>query len=331
METDQYIGIDLHKARFQVCAMAKSGERLWEGSFERTAEGITAFLTRCTAQTAVAVEATGPTWSFVDHLGLVASVCVVDTRKTKLKAGYAAKTDRLDARRLADALRRESVVSIYIPPPAIREVRELCRHRLALTQMRTRVLQRLRALLLRQGFGDPPATRLRSQAGQAWLDQIAMPRHAQRAFQSLRQLDRDLTAQLSLVEADVAQEAAGDPIVARLRTLHGVGPVIGLMLRAEIGDIHRFPTPGHLASYAGLVPQVDRSANHTRYGHITKDGSPWLRWALVEVGLQTLRRRDPLGRWGRKLAVRKTAMTAQVALAREMCREIMTVWRQTAA
>ena len=332
METDQYIGIDLHKARFQVCAMAKTGERLWEGAFERTPEGIATFLTRCTPQTAVAVEATSPTWSFVDRLvGQVGCVCVVDTRKTKLKAGYAAKTDRLDARRLADALRRESVVSIYIPPPAIREVRELCRHRLALTQMRTRVLQRVRALLLRQGFGDPPATRLRSQAGQAWLDQIVMPPHAEHALRSLRQLDRALTAQLALVEADVAHEAAADPIVERLRTLHGIGPVIGLMLRAEIGDISRFPTPGHLASYAGLVPRVDRSANHTRYGRITKDGSPWLRWALVEVGMQTLRRRDPLGRWGRKLALRKTALAAQVALGREMCREIMTVWRQQAA
>jgi transposase len=332
METTQYIGIDLHKARFQVCAMAKTGERLWEGPFERTAAGIAAFLARGTAQAAVAVEATGPTWSFVDQLlGQVASVCVVDTRKTKLKAGYAAKTDRLDARRLADALRRESVVSIYIPPPAIREVRELCRHRVALTQMRTRVLQRVRALLLRHGFGDPPATRLRSVAGQAWLDQITLPPHAQRALRSWRQLDRDLTAQLALVEADVAREAAADPIVPRLRTLHGIGPVIGLMLRAEIGDIDRFPTPGHLASYAGLVPQVDQSASRTHYGRITKDGSPWLRWALVEVGMQTLRRRDPLGRWGRKLAVRKTAMTAHVALAREMCRDIMTVWRQTAA
>ena len=84
-----------------------------------------------------------PTWHFVDQIAShVGTVCVVDTRKTKLKAGYAAKTDRLDARRSADALRRESVVSIYVPPPAIRELRELSRHRLMLTQLRTRVLQR---------------------------------------------------------------------------------------------------------------------------------------------------------------------------------------------
>jgi transposase len=76
---------------------------------------------------AIAVEASGPTWAFVDAVEPTgARVCVVDPRKTTLKAGFAVKTDRLDARRLADALRRESVVSIYIPPPAIRELREVC-------------------------------------------------------------------------------------------------------------------------------------------------------------------------------------------------------------
>jgi transposase len=331
MEINQYIGVDLHKACFQVCAVNPRGERLWETRYARTPADITTFVARCTPQTAVAVEATTPTWSFVDAIGAhVGQVCVVDTRKTKLKAGYAAKTDRLDARRLADALRRESVVSIYVPPPEIRDWRELCRHRLTLTQLRTRVLQRTRALLLRHGLGDPPTTRLRSVAGQAWLDQITLPRHAQQALDALRQLDRDLTAQLARVETDVAREAAADPITQQLQRVWGIGPVLGLMLRAEIGDIRRFPTPGHLASYAGLVPKVDSSAHHTRYGPITKDGSPWLRWALVELGVQTLRRRDPLGRWGRKLAVRKGAMIAHVALAREMCRDIMDVWRPAA-
>jgi transposase len=331
MEIDQYIGIDLHKAFFQVCAMAKSGERVWEERFPRTSEGTAGFLGRCTSQMAIAVEATGPTWSFVDQIvGHVAQVCVVDTRKTKLKAGYAAKTDRLDARRLADALRRESIVSIYVPPPAIRELRELCRHRVVLTQLRTRVLQRTRALLLRQGCGDPPATRLRTAVGQAWLDQITLPPHAHRALETMRQIDKDLTAQLALVDADIAHEAAADPIVQRLQRVPGIGPVLGLTLRAEIGDVTRFPSPRHLASYAGLVPRVDSSASRTHYGRITKDGSPWLRWALVQVGLQTLRRRDPLGRWGRKLAVRKTSLSAQVALGREMCREIMEVWQHAA-
>jgi transposase len=331
METDQYIGVDLHKSSFHACALSPRGERLWEARVARTADGIQAFVARCTPRSAVAVEATTPTWHFVDQITRhVGTVCVVDTRKTKLKAGYAAKTDRLDARRLADALRRESVVSIYVPPPAIREQRELARHRLMLTQMRTRVLQRMRALLLRQGLGDPPTKRLRSAAGQAWLDHLRLPPQAHRALTTLRQIERDLCTQLAPVDADIAREALTDPIVRQLQTVHGIGPVLGLMLRAEIGDVDRFPTPAHLASYAGLVPQVDSSASRTHYGRITKDGSPWLRWALVEVGVQTLRRRDPLGQWGRKLAVCKGKMKAHVALAREMCREIMETWQHTA-
>lgn len=329
METDQYIGIDLHKAFFQVAAMTRTGERTWEGKYPRTADGIDAFRARCTRQSAVAVEATTPTWSFVDQIiGEVGQVCIVDTRKTKLKAGYAAKTDRLDARRLADALRRESVVSIYFPPPAIRELRELCRHRLMLTQLRTRVLQRMRALLLRQGLGDPPARRLRSVEGQRWLDAVALPPQAQAALATMRLVERGISDPLAHVEAEVRREAEADPIVPRLQTIRGVGPIVGLMLRAEIGDIARFPTPGHLASYAGLVPRVDRSASHTHYGRITKDGSPWLRWALGEIGLHALRRPDQVGRWGRKLALRKGRMVAQVALARLACADVMERWRQ---
>jgi hypothetical protein len=100
METNQYIGIDLHKAFFQVAAMTRTGERTWEGRYPRTSEGLEAFRARCSRQSALAVEATTPTWSFVDQIvDDVGTVCIVDTRKTKLKAGYAAKTDRLDARR----------------------------------------------------------------------------------------------------------------------------------------------------------------------------------------------------------------------------------------
>src|SRR5205823_10695019 len=187
--TTEYIGIDLHKAFFQACAIGGTGDRRWEGRFPRNAEGIAQLVARgIGADVAIAVEASGPTWAFVDALEPTgARICVVDPRKTRLKAGFAAKTDRLDARRLADALRRESVVSIYVPPPAIRELRELCRHRVTLTQLRTRVLQRLRALLLRHGLGDPPATRLRTAVAQAWLDQIQLPPHAQRALRTLRQ------------------------------------------------------------------------------------------------------------------------------------------------
>src|SRR5262245_64101485 len=121
--------------------MTPTGARTWEARFPRTADGLTRFVARGVGELqAIAVEASGPTWAFVDVLRPTgARICVVDPRKTKLKAGFAAKTDRLDARRLADALRRDSVVSIYVPPVPIRELREVCRGRHQLVRVRTRV------------------------------------------------------------------------------------------------------------------------------------------------------------------------------------------------
>ena len=98
----EYIGIDLHKAFFQVCTINGKGERQWEHRWPTTDEVIAALVARCGASSCVAVEASSPTWAFVDRLvDHVGVVHVVDSRKTRLKAGYAAKTDRLDAQRLA--------------------------------------------------------------------------------------------------------------------------------------------------------------------------------------------------------------------------------------
>jgi transposase len=109
--------------------------RSWVAAFQRsltprTTDGVGQFSARVTGECAIAVEAMGPTWAFVDAVAPTgAAGCVVDPRKTKLTAGHAAKTDRLDARRLADALRRDSVVSMYTPPREIRALREVCRGR----------------------------------------------------------------------------------------------------------------------------------------------------------------------------------------------------------
>jgi transposase len=324
---NQYIGVDLHKASFQACAIDPTGARLWEAAFSRDAAGLNAFAARGIVAAHVAVEATGPTWAFVDAVQAAgARVSVVDPRKTRLKAGFAAKTDRLDARRLADALRRESVVSIYIPPPAIRELRELCRGRQQLVRTRTRLVQMIRALLLRQDVADPPLTRLTTARGLAWLAQVPVAGAAGETLQRDTRLWRLVQTECAAAHQRVVAAAAADPIAVALTTLVGIGPILSLTLRAEIGHIRRFAHGRYLASYAGLVPEVDASAQRIRYGAITRAGSPWLRWALVEAAVHGVKRRDETGRWARRLAVRKGVKKARVALARRLCDEIVRVW-----
>jgi len=322
---DQYIGIDLHQAFFQACAVAPTGDRLWEERLPRTHEGLAVLTARCTPQTALAVEASTPTWHFADAVvGAVAELRIVDPWKTRLKAGYAAKTDRLDARRLADALRRDSVVGVYYPPLAIRELRELCRARVALVQVRTAVINRIRAVLLRHGVTD--ARRLAKTRDDAWLATIALPPRAAASVGRLRQVLATVRAEGRQVDAEVKHLATTDPVACALQQLMGVGPVLALTIRAEIGDIARFATPAQLASYAGLVPRVEASAGRVRYGRITKRGSPWLRWALVEAAIHGPKRTDRIGRWGRRLAGQKGALKARVALARVLCEEVHRRW-----
>jgi transposase len=326
--TREYIGVDLHKRFFQACAMSATGDRLWEQRFPRTPDGVGHFSARVTGDSAIAVEAMGPTWAFVDAVAPTgAAVHVVDPRKTKLKAGHAAKTDRLDARRLADALRRDSIVSIYIPPPEIRALREVCRGRHQLVRVRTRLAQMIRALLLRCGAGEPPGTTLHAARTLAWLATVSLAPEATCQLRRLERLYRAVHVDATAADVEVKARAAGDPIACALATITGIGPVLGLTLRAEIGDATRFPGGPALASYAGLVPRVESSGDRRYHGRITRQGSPWIRWALVEAARYATRRPDARGRWARRLAVTKGLAKARVAMARVLCDEVIATWR----
>jgi transposase len=326
--TREYIGVDLHKVFFQACAVTETGDRVWEGRFHRTAEGVAQFLAHGVGPAhAVAVEASGPTWAFVDVVQPTgARVCVVDPRKTKLKAGFAAKTDRLDARRLADALRRDSVASIYVPSPTIRDLREVCRGRHQVVRLRTRLAQMIRALLLRSAAEEPPGTRLFAPRALAWLAAVHLRPDADRQLRRLERLYHDIHQAAVAADLEVKQRARADPIATALASLTGLGPVLALTIRAEVGDITRFASGPALASYAGLVPRVERSADRSYHGRITKEGSPWLRWALVAAAMHAIKRTDATGRWARRLVVRKGVHKARVALARRLCDDVVVTW-----
>ena len=321
----EYIGIDLHKSFFQACAISVTAERRWEQRWPMTPLGIAALLARCSAASHVAVEASSPTWAFVDRIvDHVGAVHVVDTRKTRIKAGFAAKTDRLDAQRLADALRRDSVVSVYYPPPAIRDLRELGRYRCHLARLQASLKQRIHALLLRQGVNAPKA--LFTQRGTQWLDQLQLAGWAGSELRGLRQVLTDVRAQLVPTLMAIRTVAATDPIVRVLDHAPGFGPVFSVTLRAEIGIITRFPDGRHLASYAGVVPRVAQSGGRRWTGRITKAGSPWLRWVLIEAAIHQFRRQDAFGRWARRLALKAGMLKARVAVARALCGEVFEAW-----
>jgi hypothetical protein len=177
---------------------------------------------------------------------------------------------------------------------------------------------------LRQGIID--ARRLTNVRDDAWLALLSLPPRATANVEGLRRVLHAVRTECLAADEAVLVTAATDPVATAWQKIVGIGPVLALTIRAEVGDIRRFPTAAHLASYAGLVPRVEASAGRVYHGSITRRGSPWLRWALVEVAMHAHRRQDRTGRWVRRLAVRKGALTARVAAARRICVDVFERW-----
>lgn len=130
----------------------------------------------------------------------------------------------------------------------------------------------------------------------------------------LRLLDQQIRA----LDVQVTLQWGEDPQIRRLTSVPGVGPFVATVLVLELGDIHRFPSAKHLASYVGLTPRIRASADHIRPGHISKEGNRLLRWALVLAATQAARRPGPLRAWYRVVHHRRGRQAARVALARRL-------------
>lgn len=127
-----------------------------------------------------------------------------------------------------------------------------------------------------------------------------------------------LKEEVRRISLELRQVAAGDEDVRLLMTIPGISYYIALLVKAEMGDINRFGSGDHLASYAGLVPSTHSSGGVTRHGRITREGSRWLRWAMVEAVLVHLRFDTPVTRFYHRVVGRRGAKTARVAAARKL-------------
>ncbi len=192
------------------------------------------------------------------------------------------KNDERDAADLADLLRMGRLPEAWIAPPEIRELREITRYRHKLVKLRTSVKDQVHGVLAKLGI---PVTHsdIFGVHGQAWLDELPMPQPYAGKVASLRQLAGELGAEITLLDQVIADLLAGHEGYRAIQALPGIGPVLAAVIVAEIGDIRRFPGPGQLGSWAGLTPRHYESDTKVIRGHVTKQGSRMLRWAVTEA------------------------------------------------
>ena len=282
----EYISFDSHK-RYTLAEREDVATcRTRQVRINHQPGAITQFLRACERGTTVAVEATANWYWIVDEIeraGL--RPALVHPRKAKLMMGMINKTDKLDVHGLNRLQRNEVLPTVWIPPGALRDLRELTRTRITVAHHRTRLKNRIQATLSKYGLGvkkysDPYGKRAR-QLLNAQVD--LLPTQARYVTQLLlNQLDF-VIAQVTEMESRLKDLVEITPEMKLLRTLPGIGVILSATILLEIGEIERFPSAEHLAAYAGTTPRVHASGDKVRYGRLRPDVNRYLRWGFVEA------------------------------------------------
>ena len=216
---------------------------------------------------------------------------------------------------LAQVLRADLLPEAWLAPAKVRHLRALLRHRVSLVRLGTQLRNRIHAVAADHGY-DRSASYWTG-PGRGWLAELDLPAASREIITDCLAVIDALAVLIDRLDGELHAHAKADPRVKVLRTLPGVGEFTALVMVAEIGDISRFPSARKLASWAGLTPTVCGSDLKIRHGHISKQGSVWLRWALNQAA-QTAKRSPEFAASYAAIAKRRGKKIATIAVARKL-------------
>lgn len=237
------------------------------------------------------------------------------------------KTDKRDVAALAEACRLGIYRAAHRVSAAQRAVRRVVRLREQLVRMRTQTINQLRAQLRQEGFRLPPGS---AETVVRRFDALAVPEALRVELAPLRAVLASLAPLIAEATADVGARARVDPVIRRLVTVPGIGPITAVTYRAALDTWERFGDAGAATAFLGLVPREDSSGTRQRKGAITKVGPGPVRALLVQAAWVVWRQRQgraALHAWVERLAARRGRRIAVVALARRLARILYAVWR----
>lgn len=314
-----WVGLDLHKRYITACALDDGGTIV--AQHRRLPTDVAALVTWLSglgSAVTVAMEAT-LYWAWLHDALSAAGIVAVAAHPYQVKLIWQAraKTDPIDARKLADLLRTQLLPQVWVPSPAIRARRKLLRGRAYLVRMRTSVKNRIHGHLTAENCRTAVSD-LYGKAGRAWLATVALSPMGRIQVDLLLELVDLLDVRVKRLDQRVQRLVRADPHAQVLQTWPGIGPFGAALLLAEIGDIGRFATSHALAAYAGLTPSTQSSGDKTTHGGVGRAGSPWLKWILIEIVQSLKLAPGPVGAQYQKLLRSKGKAKATVAAARKL-------------
>jgi transposase len=318
-------GLDIHRAQITFDYLdLRTGEetrgtirpatreefRRWLGQFGRK-------------QVAFAMEGTTG-WRFVvEELGAAGmEPHLAEPSETRARRGpkRRAKTDRADARLLRDLLLTDNLPESWIPPAHLADLRTIVRLRKALVDARSAWNRRIQAQLFHHGL--PSAPHLQTLAGRHYVSSVELPAAGRRVVEvGLRMLevfDDEIEALDHQLES-FSRRQAGCQLLER----HwGIGPVTSTAILAELGDTRRFSSSRQSVRFSGLDVTVEESEGKRTRGHLSRQGSPVLRWALYEVAGNAWRKASPDHEYYLEVKRRLGAKRARLSVARRILRRV---------
>ena len=271
--SDVVVGLDVHLKDTQVNVMKLNGEIVKRERVRTTRAELRKSLQSVPKGSKVALESVGFCWPWVDFLDeLEYEPLLANPVKVKYRAEDV-KTDRVDSKLLADLTRMNWLPTCYVPPTELRSLRNLLRHRAYRTRLCTGVKNRTRSEFRKRDVElDVNLGTVKGRKAASGLEIFEVNQN----MELLDVMDR----QNKEIEAVLEKKYSGVRPVQLLMSIPGIGFISALTLYAEIGDIKRFANPEKLAHYAGLVPRVHQSGEHSFMGRETR-GDAWLKWILI--------------------------------------------------
>lgn len=324
-----YIGVDHHTktSHFTICDSA--GNVLKRKNIPSSKTAVAGILSQFEEEMKVVLEA-GYNWGrMYDWLNeLAEEVVLAHPMKVRAIAEAKKKNDNIDSETLVHLLRADLIPEAYACSRDTRAIKRALRQRMFLVKLRTMLKNRIHSTLSQHEIDKPRVTDLFGIEGRRWLDAIELPKPDDELFLGDMSLLDEVIRHIDVTEELVERLSKHDPVVARLRSIPGIGVFFSVLIRYEVGDMSRFLAPEKFASYTGLVPSTYASGNKVYHGRLAKQGNKFLRWAFVEAVTGAIRVSPQLRIFYERLKKRKGVKEAQVATARKLAEIVWHVWTE---
>lgn len=312
-----YVGLDVHKRYTQAVMLDEKGKVLMSKQFMNEPQEFDKLSQEIGEDAKIVMESCS-CWQYIydylDEMGY--DIKLAHPLKVKAIASAKIKTDTIDAKMLADLLRADLIPESYVPPNWVRKERNVVRHRYSLVALKTLIKNKVHAILIRHGIMYPYTDF--GKAGMEYLYSIDLPVEERVAMDNYLSFIDFLDKKIEESDEIVEMLCKENPLANLLTSMPGIGYYSALLIMSEIGDIRRFEKAEQLCSYAGLVPSVYQSGNTLRMGHITKQGSRWLRWIMTQCALVAVQKDDTLRTFYIRISKRRGKKVALTAVARKM-------------